>query len=113
MSQESLGVLRVRRVTGVRVYDELRIRKMLNEQERVDRHDDNVLVSCRFQWSLSNPSAIDVQFALCTAIYVNPRTSIHACLQFCKAGDLAFECDYLAIRYERGGLLLINCFDHF
>jgi hypothetical protein len=45
MSQESLGVLRVRRVTGVRVYDELRIRKMLNEQERVDRHDDNVLVS--------------------------------------------------------------------
>ena len=38
-------MLRVRRVTGVRVYDELRIRKMLNEQERVDRHDDNVLVS--------------------------------------------------------------------
>jgi hypothetical protein len=31
---------------------------------------------CRFQWSLSNPSAIDVQFALCTAIHINSRTSI-------------------------------------
>jgi len=38
---------------------------------------------------------------------------LHACLQFCEAGEFAFECDYLAIRYERGGLLLMNCFDHF
>ena len=37
-------MLRVCRVTGVGIHDELRIGEMLDEQQRVDRHDDHVLV---------------------------------------------------------------------
>ena len=38
---------------------------------------------------------------------------LHARLQLCEAGDRAVERDNLAVRDERSGFLLRNCFDHF
>ncbi len=37
---------------------------------------------------------------------------LHARLQLCEAGDHAVECDNLAIRDERSGLLLMDRLDH-
>ena len=47
-------MLRMCTVASIRVHDELSIREMLSEKERIDRHDDDVLAPMHNQRRMVN-----------------------------------------------------------